>query len=167
MLRTSARRVNAPHFGGDDVRFSETAIFWFGQVTADDNYADVRVGYNDSDLYVNLTIFDRLLWYDPSANFDDLSNYDAASLYINLEGNVGSEPGVNAYKFVGQLNWWEARDGFEASFQGDGVNWAVELVGGARRFRSFIPGRRSQLGNRFDPLFHDKRMAWQCPQRWK
>jgi len=120
----TVRRINAPYFGGDDVRFSEAAIFWFGQVTMDDNYADVRVGYNDSELYVNLTIIDRLLWYDPSPNFDDLSSYDAVSLYINLDGNVGTEPGVNAYKLVGQLNWWEARTGFEASFQGDGVDWA-------------------------------------------
>ena len=124
----TVRRVNAPYFGGEDVRFNETAIFWFGQVTSDDNYADVRVGYNDSELYVNLTIFDRLLWYDTSPNVNDLSSYDAVSLFFNLDGKVGSEPGVNAYKFVGQLNWWEARTNFEASYQGNGANWATASI---------------------------------------
>ncbi len=120
----SVRRVNAPYFGAEDVRFNETAIFWFGQVTPYENYADVRVGYNDTELYVNLTIIDRLLWYDPSALINTLEEYDAMSLFIDLDGNSGAVPDSNAYKFVGQLNWWEARTGFEASFQGDGVDWA-------------------------------------------
>ena len=67
------RRVNAPYFGGGEVRFAETAVFWLGQVTPENNYADVRVGYNDLELYVSLTIIDRLLRYDTSANPDDLS----------------------------------------------------------------------------------------------
>src|SRR5512145_200332 len=61
-------RANAPYFG-DDVRFAESAVFWFGRVTPAENYADVRLGYTDSALWVHVNIIDRRLWYDtgPSA----------------------------------------------------------------------------------------------------
>jgi len=36
-------RANAPYFG-NDVRFAESAVFWFGHVTPAENYADVRLG---------------------------------------------------------------------------------------------------------------------------
>jgi len=42
----ATRRVNAPRFEGD-VPSSEMAVFWFGRVGPTDNYADVRVGYDD------------------------------------------------------------------------------------------------------------------------
>jgi hypothetical protein len=85
MQSSGDRRVNAPHFDGD-VRYSETAIFWFGRVTPIENYADVRVGYNDSHLFAELAIFDRRLWYDLSPTPDDLTNWDAVSLYLDMDG---------------------------------------------------------------------------------
>ena len=54
------RRVNAPHFT-DSVPIDQTGIFWFGQVDANQNYADVRIGYNNTELYVGVLIFDRRL----------------------------------------------------------------------------------------------------------
>jgi hypothetical protein len=63
-LTATTPRVNVPYFEGD-IRYPETAVFWFGRVSPSDNYADVRVGYNDDFLYINLAVFDRLLWYDP------------------------------------------------------------------------------------------------------
>jgi hypothetical protein len=51
-------------FGGTgvtDQHFSEMAIFWFGRKSPSDNYADVRIGYNNTGLYLVLSIFDRLL----------------------------------------------------------------------------------------------------------
>ena len=41
-------RVNAPHFTGP-VQYDQSGIFWFGRVTSSENYADVRVGYNDTE----------------------------------------------------------------------------------------------------------------------
>src|SRR5437660_6727141 len=58
------RRVNIPFFGTSPVPFDRTAIFWFGQVNSTSNYVDVRVGYNKSELYIDLQVFDRYLWYD-------------------------------------------------------------------------------------------------------
>jgi hypothetical protein len=93
-------RVNAPYFAGDVV-FGETAIFWFGRVTQDENFADVRVGYNNQNLYVNMVIFDRRLWYnDTLTSASDLTNWDAVSLYFNKTGNAGSAPTANAYRFA-------------------------------------------------------------------
>ena len=45
------RRVNAPRFDGP-VRSAETAILWFGRVDATHTWADLRVGYNDDELYL-------------------------------------------------------------------------------------------------------------------
>jgi hypothetical protein len=56
-------RVNAPYFEGD-IRYPETAVIWFGKVTPTENYAQVRVGYNQQELSINLAAFDRQQWYD-------------------------------------------------------------------------------------------------------
>lgn len=123
----SVRRVNAPYFDGD-VRPAETAIFWFGQVNTTENYADVRVGYNNDELYLRLAAFDRRLWYDTTPSPDDLTAWDAATLYLNLDGNAGNAPAANAYRFVSQLNWWEADDNWQAAHQGDGAGWVAATV---------------------------------------
>ncbi len=122
------RRVNAPHFDGR-VRFSETAIFWFGRVTPTENSVDVRVGYNDDHLYVRVGVFDRRLWYDTSPSPDDLTAWDAATLYLDLDGNVGSAPDASAYRFDAQLVWWEKpRDEYQAAYMGDGSGWVTATL---------------------------------------
>ncbi len=121
------RRVNAPYFEGN-VRFSETAIFWFGRVNYMENYADVRVGYNGDHLYLRLAAFDRRLWYDPSPSPDDLTDWDAVTLYLNVGGSAGDAPGANAYRFDAQLNWWEPRDGFQAAYRGNGSGWVSAAI---------------------------------------
>ena len=73
-------QINAPYFGSDDIRFKEMGIFWFGQVNDQTNYADVRIGYNNDHLKVNVTLFDHWLWYDQSPTPADLMNWDAVSL---------------------------------------------------------------------------------------
>lgn len=121
------QRVNAPQFSSD-IEVSETAVFWFGQVTPTDNYADVRVGYNNTELYIQLSVFDRLLWYDKTPSAVDLTTWDAVSLYLNLDGDAGDAPDTNAYMFVGQLNWWEERGPWQAGYRGDGSGWVADPV---------------------------------------
>ena len=119
--------VHAPYFDGRVLPW-ETAIFWFGRVSPSENYADVRVGYNDDELYLHLAAFDRRLWYDASPSPDDLTTWDAVTLFLDLDGNVGEAPDTNAYRLVGQLNWWEPRESWERAYRGDGSNWVpVEL----------------------------------------
>lgn len=124
---TTTRRVNTPHFDGD-VRFSETAILWFGLVTPTENSGDARVGYNDDHLYVRVAAFDRRLWYDTSPSPDDLTAWDAVTLYLDISGNPGDVPDQNTYRFDAQLAWWEPRDNYQAAYQGDGSGWVTATV---------------------------------------
>jgi len=117
------RRVNAPHFD-EQVPFSEMATLWFGQVNNTDNYADVRVGYNDEYLRVNITAFDRYLWYDTTPG-SDLDEWDAATLYLDLEEDGGGAPATDDYRLVAQINWWEVRSNYQKAFRGDGNHWMV------------------------------------------
>ena len=123
----ATRRVNAPHFAGD-VPSSEMAVFWFGRVGPTENYADVRVGYNDQLLRVRVTALDRRLWYDTSPHAADLADWDAVTLYLDTDLDGGSAPRVDDYRFVGQLNWWEERDDYQAVYRGDGSSWMSAIV---------------------------------------
>ena len=120
-------RVNLPFFNGD-VQFTETGILWFGKVNSTDNYVDVRLGYTDQELYIRLAAFDRRLWYDTTPAPGELTSWDAASLYLDLDGNTGKIPDANDYQFVGQLNWSEPRTGYQAAYQGDGSGWMATPV---------------------------------------
>jgi hypothetical protein len=119
------RRVNAPWFNGD-VQIDQAAIFWLGKVTSIENYADVRIGYNNTELYVGVLIFDRRLWYDETptaATFATLTNYDAVTLYLDKDGNSGSVPDANSYRLVGQVNEWGPRTDWQAAWHGNGTQW--------------------------------------------
>jgi len=120
------RRVNASHFAGD-IPFDEMAVFWFGQVDSISNYADVRIGYNDDHLYIHVAIFDRYLWYDTTPSPSDLAEWDAVTLYLDLNHDGGA-PSSDDYRFVGQLVWWEDRDAYQAVYRGDGSGWVLATV---------------------------------------
>jgi hypothetical protein len=132
VFETSALRppftVHAPYFAGP-VRSSQAAVFWFGEVDPTSNYADVRVGYTSSELFIKVTVFDRRLWYDESPSPADLTDYDAVSLFLDLDGTNGKLPGPNTYRFDGQLNWWENdRSRWQAAYQGNGLGWALSPI---------------------------------------
>jgi hypothetical protein len=118
----SSRRVHVPHFD-DTITWRDTAIFWFGRINASENYADVRVAYTDDDLCLRLQVFDRRVWYDTSPTPNDLTEWDAATMFLDLDGNVGDAPDANSYQFVAQFNWWEARDDYQLAYQGTGSGW--------------------------------------------
>ena len=104
------------------------AIFWFGRVTPTENSVDVRVGYNDDHLYLNVAAFDRRLWYDKTPSPDDLTAWHAVTLYLDTDGNVGDLPDANAYRFDAQLEWWEPREGYQVAYQGDESGWVAASV---------------------------------------
>lgn len=123
---SALRRVNAPYFAGDAVRFAEMAVFWFGRVDSANNYADVRVGYSDTHLRIRVSPFDRFLWYDTQPSPADLDDWDAVSLYLDLDDDGGDSPDTADYRLVAQLNYWEpSRDPFQAAYRGDGAGWAA------------------------------------------
>ena len=122
----TSRRVNTPYFGSSAIRYSEMAIFWFGQVNLNSNYTDVRVGYNDSELYVEALIFDRRLWYDPNPSPGTLTAWDATSLYLRLLGNDGTAPDTSAFRFDAQLSdQFESRTDRQSAYRGNGSGWAT------------------------------------------
>jgi hypothetical protein len=125
------RRVNAPFFDVPwiELETREFAIFWFGRVTSTENYADVRVGYTPTNLYINLSVFDRYMFTDPSPSPEDLANWDAASLYLNRDGNTGAAPSTSSYRLVAQI---QASGGdspnYRTSYQGNGSAWQAEAI---------------------------------------
>jgi len=109
-------RVNIPELTG--VPFAP-AIFWFGKVDQTNNYADVRLWYHDPNLIkIVVHIIDRQLWYDPTQSVFELPEWDAVSIYINMDGNIGSAPGSNSYLFELQL-----ASNLQAAYRGNGSTW--------------------------------------------
>ena len=92
-------RVNVPYFPSNFV-LTETAIFWLCRVNANENYADVRIGYNPTELLVHVAVFDRRVWYDSSPSVGDLTAWDALSLVLDLDGNTGGALDHHSYRFV-------------------------------------------------------------------
>jgi hypothetical protein len=138
------QRVNIPYI--QDLPF-EPAIFWFGQIDPFNNYTDVRLWYYEEYLIIVCHIIDRLHWQDPSGVISDLTNWDAVSLYFDLDGNVGNAPGVNTYRLDAQLG------GLKASYRGNESGWssypfpfdAVTTWRGARGPNSGVDGKGWQV----------------------
>ncbi len=126
------RRVNAPYFSGSpdlNPRWNELAIFWFGRVNQTENYSDVRVGYTDSELYVNVTSFDRRLWFDTTPSASDLIAWDSVTLVLSKDANSSSAPNTNAYRFDAQFyNTSNDDSRYRLSYKGNGSNWVTTSV---------------------------------------
>lgn len=127
----SLRRVNIPYFSGE-VQFAETALVWFGRVTSTENYADVRLGYTATDVYVRVMIFDRRLWYNAEPASSPLIDWDSVSLYLDQAGNpatgsggTGNAPAASSYRFDAQLTAWEPRADWQAAYRGQAGSWAA------------------------------------------
>jgi len=119
---TEIHRVNAPYFASD-IRFSETAIFWFGRVTPTENAVDVRVGYNDDYLFLHVSAIDRRAWYDTTPTPETLTQWDGATVYLDTGNSPGGVPAQTSYRFDGQLVWWEDRSEYQAAYVGNGQDW--------------------------------------------
>ncbi len=96
----SLPRLNLQRFPGA-VPFSQGSLAWFGKVSPTQNYADIRGGYNSQELYIQLTIFDQRLWFDPNPSRSTLSQWDAVTLLLNT--SAGDEFSAATWRFVAQL----------------------------------------------------------------
>ena len=113
----SSRRVNVPYLTGNDFT---PAIFWLGKVDPYSNYADIRLGYYDEALVIYFHIIDRRLWIDNAQNPSQIALWDAASIYMDLDGNIGSSPGIHSYRFETELS-----NNLQASYRGNGTTWVA------------------------------------------
>jgi hypothetical protein len=81
---------------------SRTASYWFGQIKntipmatflpynstyqnlGGTNYAEAKIGYDDSGLFITTSVVDRRAWYQtPSATAADFTTWDSLSLYFH------------------------------------------------------------------------------------
>lgn len=118
------RQVNVPFFEGS-FSLPPMAIFWFGRVTPDENYVDVRAGHNATHLYIRTAAFDRRLWYDPYPSANDATVWDAAAIQIDTDGPAAGPIDASSFRFVVQLNWWEEDDGWAWAYQGNAGTWEL------------------------------------------
>jgi hypothetical protein len=124
----ASRRVNVPFNDPATVRPDYT-IFWFGRVDPTTNYADVRVVYDDDKLEIMLNIFDRHTWYDTTPTSNSLTEWDAVTIYLDLDGNIGGVPDGDSYRFVAQLNNPpQSRTNYQVAYRGNGAGWAQANV---------------------------------------
>jgi hypothetical protein len=119
--------INIPYFSSA-VPFNQTAIFWFGVVTSTDNYTDVRIGYNSSELYVDLHIVDRYLWYDPNTAAPDLTKGDNATIYLNPTRSGSDTLDQNSYAFQAEVNGYVKRNNYQKAYTGSGTAWTLASI---------------------------------------
>lgn len=123
----STRVINAPYFE-DQISFSRSAIAWFGNMSEVDNYTDIRVGYNDKELEVSLSVLDQFLFFDQTPSASELKDWDAVTMYISLDQNPGDSLTQSEYMFIGQVNHWQPREDYQAAYQGNGSNWTLSNI---------------------------------------
>jgi hypothetical protein len=117
--------VNAPLLSSN-TQFSQAAIFWFGRVTASENYADVRVFYTSQSLRVRVSVFDRLLYSDNTPAPADLTAWDAVSLLIDMSAGMAGGLTSQAYRFDAQVNNSPTNmAAYQAGYRGTGSDWAL------------------------------------------
>lgn len=125
----AVRRVNAPYFGAADVDFSRMGIFWFGQVDPTTNYSDVRVGYNDTELVVYISPFDRRIWYDTSPAAADLTKWDGVSVYLNLGSTTSTGLTAATFRLDAQLvDNIPLGANSKATYYGPSGSWTLHAV---------------------------------------
>jgi len=120
----SLPRINVPRFTGS-IPFGQTAIAWFGRVSPSQNYADIRVGYNASELYVYIAVFDRRLWYDENPTPDTLTQWDAVTLLIDTSGQ--DRLSSSSWRFVAQLSG-DPSEAHRAVYRGSPTGWQAVQV---------------------------------------
>jgi len=127
----SPRRVNIPYFTSD-VTWAESAIFWFGKNEVTDpgvpgrNYADVRVAYTANALRVLVTVVDYYLWYNTNPQpGDDLTQYDAAAIYLDINHDRATAPQNDDYTFLIAARHWPNNDApqYRRQARGTGAGW--------------------------------------------
>src|SRR5439155_750642 len=108
------------------VDWAAAPIFWFGKATTNPNanYVDVRVAFDNQNLYVFATIVDYYLWYDPSGAADPRS-YDAFALYLDVDGNAAMTPQPNDYFFASGFRWTTSASpaSYQRQGRGTGTGW--------------------------------------------
>jgi len=106
---------NIPDFP-EKVSFTEAAVNWFGRITPEENFVDVRMGYTQKELYLRFSVVDRRLWYDPKPTPDKILNWDALSIFIDT--------GSDLFRINSQLvPYWIDSAPYRAIYQKTRYRW--------------------------------------------
>ncbi len=122
--------INIPYVDGE-VDFADTVIFWFGKVTPTQNYVDVRMAYTQNDLFLYLAVIDRRLWYDETPSPDQLTDWDAVVLFLDLNSTPPNLPNGLSYQFVAQFTpfpEWQNRTNYQRAYTGNGSGWSPSSI---------------------------------------
>lgn len=138
--------INVPYFEAN-MPLGERAVFWFGEVNETNNYADVRVGYNDDQMVVQVAIFDRLLWFDNTPSLAEISDWDGVTLYLNTSGNTGSSPTSDSYQFLGTYTSRAGNDHYGA-YEGSGGTWVLSSADFSINFGTQASGFNNEVDDR-------------------
>lgn len=103
-------------------RFSEMAVAWFGRITNNENYVDIRAAYSDSELVLYLAVIDRYVWYDTTPAAADLLNWDSVSVLLDVANSASAAPATTAYRFDVQYSGG-GQAGYRTAYRGNGSGW--------------------------------------------
>jgi hypothetical protein len=123
----STALIHIPYFT-TAVPFNQTAIFLFGEVTSTNTYTDVRIGYNSSELYVDLQIVDHYWWYDTNTSAPNVNVGDNASVYLETTPGGSSLLAGNSYKFQAAVNGYKQRNNYQQAYSGNGMAWTAARI---------------------------------------
>lgn len=109
-------------------RFNRMSIFWFGQVTLNDNYTDARIGFNDQALFIHLTVFDHDLYHAESPAPSDLTLWDSAAIYIQPSDSINALS-TQAVQFIVQASpGYEPFAWYQTANRWNGKTWFPENI---------------------------------------
>lgn len=129
--QSASNTMNVPYFPGtnDNIsinHFAESAITWFGKINNAENYADLRFATSDEGVWVNISAFDRYLWYNPLPVKAELNQWDGVTLYLDTNRSSKNAPTNTSFQFNAALSWSEkSRADYQSSFVGNGSGWST------------------------------------------
>ena len=131
--QVDGRIVNIPYFSEANIisspSFNQMAVFWYGQVTNNLNYSDVRIAYNDSELVVYIAQFDRRIFYNTASNGSDLENWDTVTLLLKTNSLGTAAPDANSFRFTAQMyESWNNVNFYRRAEQGNGSTWSTQSL---------------------------------------
>ena len=127
----SGRSVNIPFInkaliGQSD--FPNTAIFWYGAVTADNNSSDVRIAYTSSELFIYMATFDRRIWFNQNPSASELEAWDALTVRLYTGSAAPGAPDANSYRLVTQFYDSSQPERYQAAYRGQAGSWASAAI---------------------------------------
>lgn len=115
--------IHLPHLS-NDLTVKEHAVFWFGDITPTNNFADVRAAFSDEQLSVFVHVYDRLVYLNDVPTVADIEQWDAVTLNLQLDGNSGSGIDAQSFRFTGHPAIHGNPTGNRAVYQGSGGSWS-------------------------------------------